>query len=190
MFKERRMKKVAIAAVIVILAVVVGAYFYFSGKEYVVRIPESDIRQKLDEKLPLTKTYLFIIQVTLDNPRVNLKNGSNRVNAGLDIVLNVTIEKNPKPLGGTVDASGGINYVPGKGEFYLTNPIIENIEIQGIPTKYMDKVNEALTKALAEYYSKNPVYTLRATDAKQVAARTVLKNVIVENKEMVVTLGI
>ncbi|MCP4978453.1 MAG: DUF1439 domain-containing protein [Maribacter sp.] len=184
------MKKVAIAAVIVILAVVVGTYFYFSGKEYVVRITESDIRQKLDEKLPITKTYLFIIQVTLENPRVNLINGSNRVNAGLDVIFNITIGKNPKPLGGTVDASGGINYVPEKGEFYLTNPIIEDFEIQGIPSKYMDKVNEALTKALAEYYSKNPFYTLRATDAKQAAARMVLKNVIVEDKELVVTLGI
>lgn len=184
------MKKVAIAAVIVILSIVAVAYFYFSGKEYVVRIPESNIRQKLEEKLPLTKTYLFIIQVTLKNPRVNLKNGSKRVNAGLDVVLNVAIGKNPKPLGGTVDASGGIDYLFEKGEFYLTNPIIENFEIQGIPSKYMDKVNEALTKALAEYYSKNPVYTLRATEAKQVAARMVLRNVIVENKEMVVTLGI
>lgn len=184
------MKKVAIAAVVVILAVVVGAYFYFSDKEFVVRINESNIRQKLDEKLPLTKTYLFIIQVTLENPRVNLKNGSNRVNAGLDVILNVTIGKNPKPLSGTVDASGGIKYVSEKGEFYLINPIIENLEIQGIPPKYMDKANEALTKALAEYYSKNPIYTLRATDAKQVAARMILKNVIVENQELVVTLGI
>lgn len=184
------MKKVAITAVIVILAVVAGTYFYFSGKEYVVRISESDIKQKLDEKLPLTKTYLFIIQVTLENPKVNLKNGSNRVNAGLDVVLNVTIEKNPKPLGGTVDASGGIKYVSEKGEFYLTNPIIEDFEIQGIPAKYMSNVNKALTKALAEYYSNNPVYTLRGRDAKQVAARMVLKNVTVENKEMVVTLGI
>jgi len=184
------MNKLAIAAVIVILAIVAGTYFYFSGKEYVVRITEPDIKQKLNEKLPLTKSYLFIIQVTLANPRVHLKDGTNRVNAGLDVILNVTIGKNPKPLGGTVDASGGISYVPEKGELYLTDPIIENLEIQGIPTKYMDKVNKALTKALAEYYRDNPVYTLRSTDAKQAAARMVLKNVIVENRELVVTLGI
>ncbi len=184
------MKKVAIAAVLVILALVAGTYYYFSGKEYVVRITESDIKEKLAEKLPLTKTYLFIIQVTLESPRVHLENGANRVNAGLDVVLNITLEKSPKPLGGKVDASGGISYVSEKGEFYLTDPIIENFEIQGVPTKYMDKVNKALTKALAEYYNENPVYTLRSTDVKQAATRMVLKKVIVESGELVVTLGI
>ncbi len=43
---------------------------------------------------------------------------------------------------------------------------------------------------MAKYYEENPIYTLRVTDAKQAAARMVLKDVIIENKELVVTLGI
>ena len=178
------------SAATILIAVAVGVYFYFSGKEYVVRISESEIQEKLQEKLPLMKTYYFIIQVTLDNPRVHLENGSNRVGAGLDVVFNITLNKNPKPLGGTVDVSGGILYSAEKGQFFLTNPVIENLEVQGIPQDYTDKANKALTKALAEYYEKHPIYTLRATDAKQAAARMVLKDVIIENRELVVTLGI
>ncbi len=149
MFEKEIMNKWALSAVAIVIMLLAGTYFYFSGKEYVVRITETEIREKLDEKLPLTKSYLFIIQITLQNPRVLLENGSKRINAGLDVLLNITVNKNPKPLGGTVDVSGGVRYLADKGEFFLTNPAIENFGIQGIPDKYLSKGNKALTKALA-----------------------------------------
>lgn len=184
------MKKVAIVAVVIFIAVMPGTYYYFSGKEYVVHLSEPEIVGKLKKRLPLTRTCLFIIQVTLDNPRVLLENGSNRVEAGLDVVFNITLNKNSKPMGGTVDASGGIVYLAEKGQFFLTDPLVENLQARGIPDEYTNKVNIALTKALAEYYEKHPIYTWRATDAKQAVARMVLKDVIVDNRELVVTLGI
>jgi hypothetical protein len=184
------MNKPVLSVVSLVILLVVGAYFYFSGKEYVVRITESEIREKLSEKLPLTKSYFFFIQITLKNPRIRLENGSDRINAGLDVLLNINLNKNPKPLGGTVDVSGGVRYLADKGEFFLTNPVIENLGIQGIPEKHITKVTQALTMALAKYYDENPIYTLRSTDAKQAVTRMILKNVIVENKELVVTLGI
>jgi hypothetical protein len=48
MSKERKTAVVITAAVSIALAV--GAYLYFSGKEYVIRISESDIQRKLEEK--------------------------------------------------------------------------------------------------------------------------------------------
>jgi hypothetical protein len=184
------MNKSILAAVAIVAILMASTYFYFSGKEYVVRMSESEIREKLDEKLPLTKSYFLIIHITLKNPRVLLENGTKRVNAGLDVLLNITIGKNTKPLGGTIDVSGGVRYLAENGEFFLTNPVIENLGVQGIPDKYLLKVNKALTQALAKYYEENPIYTLRATDVKKAAARMVLKDVVVENKELVVTLGI
>jgi hypothetical protein len=188
MSKERKTAVVITAAVSIALAV--GAYLYFSGKEYVIRISESDIQRKLEEKLPLTKTYLLIFQVTLENPRVRLENGSRRVRAGLDVIFNITLDNNPKPLGGTVDVSGGIRYLAEKGQLFLTDPVVEGLAVQGIPRQHTDRANMALTKALAEFYEKHPIYTLHAADAKQAAARMILKDVAVENSELVVTLGI
>jgi len=184
------MKKLVLVTIVVFIALLSGSYYYFSGKEYVVKLSESDIQSKLEAKLPLTKTYLFIIQVTLKNPRVHLENGSSRVGAGLDVVLNINLNKSSKSLGGTLDVSGEVVYLAEKGQFFLTNPIIESLTIQGIPPKYTDKTNKALTKTLAEYYKKHPLYTLRVTDTKQVLAKMVLKNVNIENQELVVILGI
>jgi len=189
-FLNRKLKKVAIITSVILVLILAGAYLYFVGKEYEFRFSESEIQQTLETNLPLTRTYLIIIQVTLSNPRVQLENGSNRVNAGLDVGLNITINQNPEPLGGSIDVSGGVRYVSEDGQFFLSDPVIEQLHIQGIPDQYTDKANSALTKALAEFYREHPIYTLSAYDAKQAVARMVLKNVVVENKELVVTLGI
>lgn len=184
------MSKIVVAVVGILLLAAAAAFFYFSGKEYTVRIPEEEIREKMNEKLPLTKTYFIFLDLTLDNPRVELKEGSNRVHAGLDATLNIKLNKNPKPLGGTIDASGGVEYRRESGEFFLTDPVIENLAIQGIPEKHTDKVKEAASKLLTKWYSENPIYSLSSLDTKRAAAKMLLKSVLVENKELVITLGI
>lgn len=183
------MKKIVISITIILLATLVGAYCYFSNREYEFRFSESQLHAKMSEKLPLTKKYLFI-KVRLDNPRINLVNGSDRVAAGLDVTLDLTINKKAKTLEGSVDATGGVKYLAESGEFFLTDPVIEDLSIQGIPDKYTEKANQVLSKALAKYYEDHPIYTLRPTDVKHAAARLVLKNVIIEDKQLVVTIGI
>lgn len=184
------MKKPVVAVLVLLIIAIVSGAFYFSGKQYVFRFSESQMQEKLNAKLPLTKTYLLIFQVTLNNPRVSLSSNSTRINAGLDIILNIRVGNETKPLGGSIDVSGDVKYVADRGEFFLTDPFIERLAIQGVPDKYSDKVNLVLTKAMAEYYLDHPIYSLRATDATQFTARLVLKNVVVENRELVVTLGL
>ena len=184
------MKKIAIPILVICLVIVIATYFYFSGKEYVFTFSENQIHEKLVTKLPLTKTYFIIFEVTLNNPRVTLVNGSDRVAAGLDVILNIRINKEPKPLGGSIDATGGIKYVAKDGTFFLTNPVINDFAIQGIPDRYTEKANQVLTKALSEYYEEHPIYELRASDVKHAVARLVLKDVIIENQQLIVTLGI
>jgi len=175
--------------VLLLVVVIGGALYYYASKEYVLRFREDEIQAKLDSKLPITKTYFLVFQVTLDNPRVNLTNGSARVEAGLDITLDIRIGSEPKPLGGAVDVSGEIRYARETGDFFLTDPVIEHLALQGVPDRYHQKVKSALAKALVEYFADHPIYTLSAADAKQVVSWLVLKKVVVENQELVVTLG-
>lgn len=182
--------RLTVAGVAALFLIVGGAYYYLSGKEYVIRLTEADIRAELDNRLPWTETYLFIIRVKLSNPRVDLENGTSRVNAGMDVEFNVKVDDNPDPIGGSVDVSGGVRYDNGEGEFFLVDPSIEQLNVQGIAERYTDRINKALTLALSEYYQKNPIYSLSATDAKHVVARMVLKDVSVENEDLVITLGI
>lgn len=184
------MKKYIVGILIVLTMLASGTYYYFSGKDYLVIISDSQIRETINAKMPLQKTYFFIFDVTLSNPRVVLEEASDRVNAGLDVDLNIKIDNNPNPLGGEVDISGAVTYNAGKGEFFLIEPKIEHLDFQGLNEKYRDKAISATTVALTAYFENNPIYTLKKSELKQATARMILKKVEVKNKALMVTLGI
>lgn len=184
------MRKTLLSLLAIFAVGAIGTYLYFQGKEYTFRFTEAEIQEKLAERLPLRKTYLFIFEVVLDDPRLELIEGSDRVNAGLDVTLNIRINDEPLPLGGELDVSGGIRYYAAEGQFFLADPVIENLNVQGVPSKYTDRVNTILAKAIGEYYLDRPIYTLSSSDVKTATARLLLKSVVVEERVLIVTLGL
>lgn len=183
-------RRAVIVTLLLVAAAIAGAYYYFHGRQYVYRFTEAQLQQALAARLPFTKTYLLIFQVTLDHPRVTLVNGSDRVRAGLDISFNVQVGDQPVPVSGSVDASGGVRYDPQAGQLFLTQPQIEHFEVQGVPEKYAARTAVVLSKALETYYAEHAIYTLSASNAKELGARLVLKSVTVEDRQLVVTLGL
>jgi hypothetical protein len=184
------MRRILIILTAALLVLAGWAYYYFSGRTYVYEFSETQIKEKLSQMLPMTRRYLFIFEVTLDNPRVKLIEGSDRVSAGLDIVLNIHVNDNPVPLGGTIDVSGSVAYDATRGAFFLTDPHVDGFKVQGVPEKYTARVSSIVTDALSDYYRERPVYTLSRKDMKQLAARLVLRDVRVKDKKLVATLGI
>lgn len=180
-----------LAAVIAILVgLVAGGYFYFKGRRFEHVITEAQIREKLDLRLPFTRTYFRLVDVTLENPRVDLVDGSDRVHAGLDVRLSLRPIGEDKSFGGSVDASAAIKYVPEKGQFFLVEPDVRRLEIDGLPAKYTEKAKLAVSKALEQYYEDHPVYTLNPAQAKQAAAKLLLKSVVTRDEKLFITLGL
>ena len=177
-----------IAAIAVM--VIGGVLFIAAQRDYQYRFTEQQLQQKLSARLPLTSTYFYIFDVTLDGPRVDLVEGSDRVAAGVDIMLNIKIGDSDVPLGGAVDVSGAIDYQPESGEFFLADPVVEALNIDGVPDRYADQSRSVIESALTEYYKTRPIYTLEGTDAAKVAGRLLLKKVTVKDEELVVTLGL
>lgn len=172
------------------LAAAVAAAFYFSGREYKLRFAEADIQSKLAENAPFTERYFGIFEVTLSSPRVELLDGSDRISAGADVTLNIHINDNPRPIGGTIDFSGAVDYVPEQGQFFLVEPVIENFDVQGIPAAFEGRARLALSAALARFYATRPIYTLDDGDLRQNAARLLLRDVDVADDVLTVTLGV
>jgi uncharacterized protein DUF1439 len=178
-------------AVIALLAVgAAAAYLAIHGKEYVYRIPEQVLRERLSARLPITKTYLILFQVTLDHPRIALEDGSDRVDAGIDVAFNLRVDNAIKRLVGSLDFSGGIRYSQETGEFFLTEPIIQRVKIESLPDRYIDLSKKLLAHALQDFIASHSVYSLSTTDATELGIRLALKRVIVKDHELVVTLGV
>lgn len=182
------MARYVIAGLILLLAVVASAYFLLREREFVFRFSEPQLREKLDDRLPWSERYFFIFEVKLDNPRIDLIEGSDRVAGGVDATLNIVVNDNLRPLSGAVDLSGTVDYVREEGAFYLADPVVENVKIAGIPPRYANRANDAISSALGAFYKSRPIYTLAGTDASKQAARLLLNDVVVENEHLVVTL--
>lgn len=164
-----------------------GAYYYLS-KGYAVDIPRQEIANHLMDSQPITRSYFFVIDVTLKNPRLSKEQPSNRLRAAMDVVLKV--DNGDTPLEGAVDLSGVIGYRPEHGGFHLTQPSIDNLAVAGIPEKYTGKARDAITQAMAEYFSQNPLYTLKPGEGDALATRFGLKRVAIEADRIVAILGL
>jgi hypothetical protein len=184
------MKRILLMILVILLLLAGGTFYYFSGRQYVYTFSENQIREKLADRLPFKRTYLFFFDVTLDNPRVSLADESGRISAGLDITLGIRIGGQPVPLGGTIDVAGRLDYRADEAAFYLADPEIENFFIQGLPQEYAGKVSKVLADGLRDYFSNHPVYSLRDGRSRDLAARLVLKDVVVRDHMLVVTLGL
>ena len=166
-----------------------GAFLYVSQKDVVFRFSESDLRERVDDHLPWQKRYLFIFEITIDHPRIDLVDGSDRVAGGVDLLLNIDFGNGEVPLAGAVDVIGGVEYEAENGEFFLVAPEIENIDIQGVPNRFSNQANAAISLALTEFYRTRPIYSLDDTDVSHLAAKLMLKDVVVKDEHLVVTLG-
>jgi hypothetical protein len=173
-----------------LLVVAVGAaWWHFAGREYVVRFGQAQIHEQLDRRFPISKS-LLLLQVDLEHPRVTLHEGSSRVSLGLDVTLNIRVDNESRPLGGSADVDAGIRYDPADGTFHLTDPVVRQLQVQGIPERFHAAAMKLVAKAFTEFVEREPVYRLKTTDIKQATARLLLKSVVVENNELVITLGI
>ena len=180
--------------VIIILALLVAlgaaAFWALSGRDYVFRFSEDVLREHLDARLPYEGRHLFVFDVTLDNPRIDLIEGSERIYGGVDVFLNVDFAGAKLALSGAADISGGMRYDPLERAFYLNDPVIEDLRLSGVPATYANRANSAISMALGEFYQSRPIYVLDADTAAKSAARLLLKDIAVQDEHLVVTLGL
>lgn len=186
---RRRKRAACIVAGLLVLGLGT-AFVALRGHRFTVALTESQIQQRLDAIFPIDKSYLVIFDLTLSNPQVTLEDGADRLSFGLDTTLNLNLSGRKRTLTGSGTITAGLRYDPRQHAFFLDDPEIERLEILGIPIKYVDKVNQLARKLAAERIRGRPIYTLKPHEIKQAVARTVLKDVVVEDGKLVITLGL
>ena len=175
---------------VVAIALAAAAYGYLRGREYIFRFSEEELQASLAERLPFTRTYVLVVDVTLTEPRLNLIDGSDRVAAGIDVEVSLPGLRGPIDIDGSIDVTSGIRYEPNTGEFFLEDPDLRSVSLQGVPEAYDERVRDALLRAIGEYFRGRPIYRLGTQDVRHATARLLLKDVTVADREVIVTLGL
>ena len=184
------MKRFLVLTICILILALGGAFLYLRARKYDVTITQTQIDDALKARFPVSKTYLLIFRITYSNPKVRLLPDTNRIEIGLDAELNIKLPKEPKTLGGTALVTSGITYRSESHQFFLSEPEINKLTIQGIPQEHLDKATQLASTAAREFLQERSIYTLKATDAKTTTTKLLLKNVEVKSSEVHATLGL
>ena len=179
-----------ILGVIALVAIGFAIFSFLGSRDFVLKFSEEDLQSRIDEQMPFSKTYLNAVDVTLDEPRFDLIDGSDRLHGGMDVVLKLRVLGREVQFDGSADMSGSFHYRPEEGAFYLDQPRLENVEIDGLSKSMSNRANDALSFALQEFYEERPIYVLSDGDVKHTATKLLLKNVVVDDEKLIVTLGL
>jgi hypothetical protein len=175
-----------------ITAVAVAAWCGMTGcnltrEGYVIKITPEQIQEKLDAKFPISKQYLVLFNLTLKDPEVMLKEGSNRIGFGLSATTNVIV--NDTDLEGRAHVTAGVHYDPEQGLLSLVDPLVEKLDISLLPDEYHDEAMAAAGIAAKEYLDDYEVYRLDESDFKERLAKLAIKSVMVQDGVLKITLG-
>jgi len=174
--------------VIVVSLIGGGLWWYFNSGNLRIAISEQQILERLSQKLPQRKTYLYVFEVTYDSPRIELVEASERIKAGLDISVRINFLDDTTPLLGSIDAAAGIRYEPTEAAFYLTDPIIEAFELDGLPLDWVEKGRDLVSRGVRNYFETRPIYRLTDRQSHR-ATKAVLHKVTIGNDSLVLHLG-
>jgi hypothetical protein len=178
-----------IGTLALLLAAGVGSFFLFVwGEQFEYVLERAELQASVEKHFPREKQYLFLFDVTLKEPQVELLAGANRLQVELNV--GVKVKGLDAEFGGLGAVSGSLRYDPERGEFFLSDPKVERLKLPGIPEKFTAKANEVAGTALREWYERFPVYRLKDGKAKHDLARMVLKGMQVRDGKLVLTLGV
>lgn len=182
--------RVLIIALVAVLTVAVGAFAFLHGKRTQIHITNAQMQEQLASRFPIERSILLFIQWRLANPSLIFLPERQRIGLGLDLQLNLRVDGQGRDLGGRVEVETALRYDDARGAFFLVDPVITKLAVRGIPEAHVMRVQQSLRERLAELFSQRPVYTLNPRDVKQGAARLVLRDVRIEQDEIVIVLGV
>lgn len=185
-------RKLAVITSAVLVGLVLAgtiAFFALKGDEYTVYVEQDQIQAAIDKKLPFSKRVALIFDLNVRNTKVSLTPGSDRISASTDVDLGGQLKGEEKKVGGTVTSEAGIRYDQENFCFYILDPEIKSVTIQGIPEKYTSRVADGTKPILQKYLSDVRVYKIKDDNLKMKLAKAVLKKVEVVQGKLALTLG-
>ena len=175
---------------VIVVLIVVSAIFsaaMWMQKGVTLTISESELIQKIEEKFPLEKTHLMVLQVRYSDPVLEFLDGENRLRIGLTATPHILI--NGKEYSGSAVVTGRFRYVPKDGDVYLSDFSVESLKI-GDTRGLGPKLSSALALLLEDLYSKRPLYSLKNHSLKEATAKMLVKKVEIKDHNVVIHLGL
>jgi len=187
------MKKILLLlSLLVAAAVGAGVYFFYSGGEIVVAIPERDIAAALSQRFPIEQRKANVLETSLTNPSLKLHGGSGRMHMDLTVEVDVGLASIGvgRSERGAATISSGLRYDREAGTLMLDGTRIEELRVAELPDEYREAVEVLVSEALARHVDGLVVYELSSGTYAESLAKFFLKDVRVTDGALEAVLGI
>lgn len=170
----------------ILLLVMFYANLSHAAVLYTKELTAIELQEKVDANLPLEKK-LLLSTVRLSDAKVHLPEGdTGRITVELSVIAS-TLGGLKKE--GRAQVVSGISYMSEKGEFYLKDPEIVSLQIEGVPESQQDHVKMLVERAAKLALKEMPIYRFNDENLKQKLAKATLQAVRVENGKLLLDLG-
>ena len=174
------MKQVLLAVIFMIVSQTAMAF------SYTLELSEAEIQDKVSAMMPIQKKKFFVT-IIMSNARVALISASNEI--GLVSDIEVSAPGGVKGAG-SAEITASLRYEPDKGEFFLDNLNIVDLQIDKVPEKLVPKAKSILQIIATKVLATKPVYQFKDDNLKHKLAKATLKSIVVENQMLLVELGV
>jgi hypothetical protein len=159
-------------------------------RDPVLQLPGGD-RLQIDTHITATVPDLDAVAI----PAPSVEEGASTTARAADVLLRMgqaalQVAAVPREeLSGTLGVTGTLHYSPDEGAFYLTEPTISRLQLDGEPEEQVQRLRAVAELGVDAVLSRLPVYTLDH-DIQQRASRMLLKEIRVEPDGLQITLGL
>lgn len=146
---------------------------------YDMVVTEAQIQTTLNDRLPFARQSQFMT-LTIERADIDLLGNGSRVGMVNDFILTTTVGLQSR---GTITAEGDVRFNDAEDSFYIDNPQVVDVDIEGIPAMYRNSVIKLAQQTLAPAISGQPVYTL-TDDGEQKLAKMLLKEMTISEDDV------
>ena len=152
--------------IILLLLIVntLSACGYTDGK-LTLDFSAQQIQEAIAPKFPAENCPLPLTCITLQNPKVTLADGSDRLTMSFDTAVSLL----GQPVTGTAVVSAKPRYQSTSGEIYLDETRIENLVFKGVSPKVLDAITQYGSALAQQSLERTPIYSFKNAQADKIA---------------------
>ena len=159
-----------------LISFLMSVFLSSAAHSYEVIVTEQQIQDTLNSRMPLTRQGR-LATLTIDNTAIDLLDENNRVRLAADVQLVLTIGIQSR---GNLIAEGDVRFDDASDSFFIDNPTVIDLNIEGVPASYKPSVIQLAQQTLATSIEGQPVYTL-SEEGQQGIARMMLKSMTIND---------
>jgi len=174
-----------------LLIIFISSFFSacsFSDPTYTLKLSSKDLQKNMEENFPIKRSVMFG-SVSMVDPKIKLKEDSNRINTGLTFVYAAPFFTAQR---GHIEISGKIYYKSNNKAFYVLNPKVEEMKYKDAAMSKMipEPLVEMMSKMISEIFSQYAIYEVKGNSLKAKIFEKTLRKAEVKDGQLQLTFGI